>query len=101
MWPTPRWSASSSIATSRARGGAVSFVMYRKDWEGRLKSKRHMEPLWRAAGWDGKEPVIRHEARLVREPIRELHLVGVAASVLDDPWQFLDHEHDVWAALVG
>ncbi len=82
-------------------GGAVSFVMYRKDWEGRLKSKRHMEPIWTAAGWDGKEPVTRHEARLVREPIRELHLVGVAASVLDDPWQFLDHEHEVWAAIVG
>ncbi len=82
-------------------GGAVSFVMYRKDWEGRLKSKRHMEPLWTAAGWDGKEPVTRYEARLVREPIRELHLAGVAAAVLDDPWQFLDHEHDVWAAIVG
>ncbi len=82
-------------------GGAVSFVMYRKDWEGRLKTKRHMEPLWTAAGWDGKEPVTRHEARLVREPIRELHLPGVAAAVLDDPWQFLDHEHDVWAAIVG
>ncbi len=82
-------------------GGAISFVMYRKDWEGRLKSKRHMEPLWRAAGWDGKEPVTRHEVRLVREPIRELHLAGVTASVLDDPWQFLDHEHDVWGAIVG
>ncbi len=82
-------------------GGAISFVMYRKDWEGRLKSKRHMEPIWKAAGWDGKEAVTRHEARLVREPIRELHIQGVVASVLDDPWQFLDHEHDVWAAIVG
>src|SRR5262249_16825644 len=29
-------------------GGAVSIVMYRKDWEGRLKQKRHMEPIWTA-----------------------------------------------------
>jgi hypothetical protein len=38
-------------------GGPLSFVMYRKDWEGRLKGKRHMEPVWKAAGWDGREPV--------------------------------------------
>ncbi len=83
-------------------GGAVSFVMYRKDWEGRLKQKRHMEPLWKAAGWDGKEPVTRHEARLVREPLRELR--GASDSdraLLDDPWQFLVEVQGVWARMVG
>jgi len=82
-------------------GGAVSFVMYRKDWEGRLKQKRHMEPIWKAAGWDGKEPVTRHEARLVREPIRELCLAGSARPVLDDPSEFLEHLDEVWARMVG
>jgi hypothetical protein len=82
-------------------GGAVSFVMYRKDWEGRLKQKRHMEPIWKAAGWDGREPVTRHEARLVREPLRELRLAGSDRPILDDPWTFLEHLADVWARMVG
>jgi len=86
-------------------GGAVSFVMYRKDWEGRLKQKRHMEPIWTAAGWDGKEPVTRHEARLVREPLRELRQAGSgtgsACPILDDPWGFLEHLSGVWARMVG
>ncbi len=86
-------------------GGAVSFVMYRKDWEGRLKQKRHMEPIWKAAGWDGKEPVTRHEARLVREPLRELRLAGSGAgsdrSILDDPWEFLEHLGELWVQMVG
>jgi len=82
-------------------GGAVSFVMYRKDWEGRLKNKRHMEPLWKAAGWDGKEPVTRHEARLLREPLRELRVVGSDRAILDDPWTFLDHLSQLWARMVG
>ncbi len=93
-------------------GGAVSFVMYRKDWEGRLKGKRHMEPLWKAAGWDGREPVTRHEARLVREPIRELRAAAgdtvretvtqpMVGEVGDDPWVFLDQLQGVWASMVG
>ncbi len=82
-------------------GGAVSFVMYRKDWEGKLRQKRHMEPIWAAAGWDGKEPVTRHEARLVREPLRELRLAGSARPILDDPWEFLEHLGGVWARMVG
>jgi len=90
-------------------GGAVSFVMYRKDWEGRLKGKRHMEPLWKAAGWDGREPVTRHEARLVREPIRELCAAGAGGgggsnddrALLDDPWRFLDEVPGIWARMVG
>jgi hypothetical protein len=83
-------------------GGAVSFVMYRKDWEGRLKQKRHMEPIWTAAGWDGKEPVTRHEARLVREPLRELRAAGSEQyPLLDDPWEFLEHLSEVWARMVG
>ncbi len=83
-------------------GGAVSFVIYRKDWEGRLKGKRHMESLWKAAGWDGKEPVTRHEARLVREPLRELRATGSEdRALLDDPWQFLDEVQGIWARMVG
>jgi hypothetical protein len=91
-----------------SQGGPVSFVMYRKDWEGRLKGKRHMEPLWKAAGWDGQAAVTRHEARLAREPIRELRAVigggtGVeqTASPLDDPWVFLARQADVWGEIVG
>jgi hypothetical protein len=90
-----------------SQGGPVSFVMYRKDWEGRLKGNRHMEPLWEAAGWDGQAPVTRHEARLTREPIRELRLVGGgtgverATSSLDDPWEFLACQAEVWGAIVG
>jgi len=89
-------------------GGAVSFVMYRKDWEGRLKGKRHMEPVWKAAGWDGREPVTRHEARLVREPIRELCARGAGGgsssderALLDDPWRFLEEVPNIWARMVG
>jgi len=82
-------------------GGAVSFVMYRKDWEGKLRRKRHMEPLWQAAGWDGKEPVTRHEARLIRGPIRELRAAGSDRALLDDPWQFLDEVLGIWARMVG
>ncbi len=84
-------------------GGAVSFVMYRKDWEGRLKGKRYMEPVWKAAGWDGREPVTRHEARLVREPIRELCAAGSSddRALLGDPWRFLEEVPGIWARMVG
>jgi hypothetical protein len=89
-------------------GGSLSFVMYRKDWEGRLKGKRHMEPIWKAAGWDGREPVTRHEARLVREPIRELCAASAGGgggrndqALLDDPWHFLDEVPNIWAQMVG
>jgi len=79
--------------------------MYRKDWEGRLKGRRHMEPLWKAAGWNGTDAVTRHEARLVREPLRELRVAGRAGveqrAILDDPWEFLAREGDVWGSIVG
>jgi len=91
-----------------SQGGPISFVMYRKDWEGQLKGKRHMEPLWKAAGWDGVAPVTRHEARLARETIRELRAACAAGqagveqhAILDDPWEFLACEGDVWGAIVG
>ncbi len=84
-----------------SQGGPVSFVMYRKDWEGRLRNKRHMEPLWKSSGWDGVAPVTRHEARLVREPIRELRATGTERAILDDPWEFLACEADVWGSIVG
>jgi hypothetical protein len=90
-----------------SQGGPISFVMYRKDWEARLTGKRHMEPLWQAAGWNGQAPVTRHEARLVRDPIRELRLVTVERdhqqqqTSLDDPWQFLASLAEVWGTMVG
>jgi hypothetical protein len=31
-------------------GGAISFVQYDKALEARLRNKRSMEPIWRAAG---------------------------------------------------
>jgi hypothetical protein len=51
---------------------AVSFVAYDKVLEGQLRGKSHMEPIWRARGWDGEAPVTRHEARLRREALRSL-----------------------------
>ncbi len=82
-------------------GGAISFVMYDKALESRLKGKHHMEPIWRAAGWAPGEGVTRHEARLRREALRELRAPGKECGWLDDPWVFLEHKHDVWAAVVG
>jgi len=95
-----RWGKRLS-GVSFSPGGAVSFVLYRKDWEGRLRGKRHMEPIWKAAGWDGKAPVTRHEARLIREPLRELCTAGSERPILDDPWEFLEHLPEVWARMVG
>jgi hypothetical protein len=82
-------------------GGAISFVAYDKTLEARLRNKRHMEPIWKAGGWDGRTAVTRHEARLRRDVLRALRLPNVDQPVLDDPWQFLDHLPDVWAAVVG
>ncbi len=36
-------------------GGAISFVQYDKTLESRLRNKRFMEPIWRAAGWDEQD----------------------------------------------
>ena len=41
-------------------GGAISFVQYDKTLESRLRNKRFMEPIWRAAGWDGTG--VRHSS---------------------------------------
>jgi len=65
---------------SLSPGGAVSFVLYRKGREGRLKGERRMEPLWRAAGRDGKAPLTGHEARLIREPPRGPRAAGLRAA---------------------
>src|SRR5262249_51774298 len=35
-------------------GGAISFVQYDKSLEARLRNKRFIQPIWRAAGWDGE-----------------------------------------------
>jgi hypothetical protein len=82
-------------------GGAISFVQYDKTLEGRLRNKRFMEPIWRAAGWDGKASVIRHEARLRRDALRTLGLPAEVQGTLDDPWTFLEHITEVWGYVVG
>jgi hypothetical protein len=82
-------------------GGAISFVQYDKTLEGRLRHKRFMEAIWRAAGWDGKTAVIRHEARLRRDALRTLGLPPEVQGSLDDPWTFLEHVGEVWAYIVG
>jgi hypothetical protein len=79
-------------------GAAVSFVAYDKVLEGKLRGKGHMEPIWKANGWDGKAPVTRHEARLRRDVFRALSLDGVD---LDDPWVMLNHQHELFAYIVG
>jgi hypothetical protein len=82
-------------------GGAISFVQYDKTLEARLRNKRFMEPIWRAAGWDGKTSVIRHEARLRRDALRTLGLSADIQGTLDDPWTFLEHIGEVWGYIVG
>src|SRR5262249_42658437 len=67
--------------------GDVWMVLYDHLLQGRLSGKRHMEPLWSAAGWQPGVPVTRHQARLRRPAIRELGVVGEARSCLDDPWE--------------
>jgi hypothetical protein len=82
-------------------GGALSFVQYDKTLESRLRNKRFMEPIWRAAGWDGAGSVIRHEARLRRDTLRRLGLPVEIQGSLDDPWTFLEHLAEVWGYVVG
>lgn len=60
-----------------------------------------MEPIWRAAGWDGAGSVIRHEARLRRDALRTLGLPADVQGRLDDPWMLLDHLAEVWGYVVG
>jgi hypothetical protein len=82
-------------------GGAISFVQYDKTLESRLRNRRFMEPIWRAAGWDGAGSVIRHEARLRRDALRTLGLPAELQGSLDDPWTFLDYIGEVWTYVVG
>jgi hypothetical protein len=82
-------------------GGTISFVQYDKTLEGRLRNKRFMEPIWRAAGWNGKASVIRHEARLRRGALRTLGLPAEIQGTLDDPWTFLERVAEVWSYAVG
>jgi hypothetical protein len=82
-------------------GGDLSMVLYDKVLQGRLSGKRHMEPLWAAAGWQPGIAVTRHEARLRRPAVRELGLVGEARSCLDDPWECLTYLTGIFAAVVG
>ncbi len=82
-------------------GGDVSMVLYDKPLQARLSGKRHMEPIWAAAGWTKGVPVTRHEARLRRPAVRELGLPHDLRPCLDDPWEFLEHQKDVFAAVVG
>jgi hypothetical protein len=83
-------------------GGAISVVLYRKDWELGRRHKAYMEPLWAAAGWQRDEPVTRCEVRLRREAIRALRLPNVSdAHALDDPWTMLDYLPALFATVVG
>ncbi len=82
-------------------GGDVSMVLYDKPLQARLSGKRHMEPIWAASGWMKGVPVTRHEARLRRPAVRELGLPHDVRPCLDDPWEFLAHQKDVFAAVVG
>jgi hypothetical protein len=82
-------------------GAAVSFVVYDKILEGRLRGKSHMEPIWRVHGWDGQAPVTRHEARLRREALRVLSVPEIHVAEFDDPWQMLDHVQDLFGYVVG
>jgi len=82
-------------------GGAISFVQYDKTLESRLRNKRFMEPIWRAAGWDDTNPVIRHESRLRRDAVRTLGLPVDVQESLDDPWILLDHLAELWGYVVG
>jgi hypothetical protein len=82
-------------------GAAVSFVAYDKVLEGRLRGKSHMEPIWRANGWDEHAPVTRHEARLRRDALRELGLTDSQLALFDDPWQMLEHQQDLFGYVVG
>ena len=82
-------------------GGDVSMVMYDKVLQARLSGKRHMEPIWAASGWQPGVSVTRHEARLRRPAVRELGLPHDLRPCLDDPWEFLEHQKDVFAAVVG
>ena len=82
-------------------GGDVSMVLYDKVLQARLRGKRHMEPIWAAAGWTPGVSVTRNEARLRRKAVRELGLPHDLRPCLDDPWEFLAHQKDVFAAVVG
>jgi hypothetical protein len=83
-------------------GGAISVVLYRKDWEQRRRGKAFMQPLWEAVGWQSEEPVTRCEVRLRREALRTLRLPEVLERrVLDDPWQLLEHVPALFATVVG
>ncbi len=82
-------------------GGNVSMVLYDKPLQARLRGKRHIEPIWAAAGWQAGRPVTRHEARLRRPAVRELGLPHDLRPCLDDPSKFLARQKDVFAAVVG
>jgi hypothetical protein len=82
-------------------GGDVSMVLYDKVLQAQLRGKRHMEPIWQAAGWTPGVPVTRNEARLRRKAVRELGFVGEARSCLDNPWECLTHLSAIFAAVVG
>ncbi len=82
-------------------GGAISFVLYDKTLQNQLTNRRYMEPIWAATGRHPDERVMRHELRLRREVFRALRLPGKVTPCLDDPWQFLEHQQDVWGHGVG
>jgi hypothetical protein len=83
-------------------GGAISVVLYRKDWEQRRRGKAFMQPLWEAAGWQQAESVTRCEVRLRREALRLLRLPSQPERrVLDDPWAMIEHLPTIFATIIG
>jgi len=99
-----RWGKRISGITLSA-GAAISFAMYLKRLESRLRGKVHMFPIWTAVGWDGEEEVTRFEARLRRDALRELRLLFGSTSgdrpCLDDPYEMLQHLSELFALIVG
>ena len=87
--------------TFSSPGGDVSMVLYDKVLQGRLRGKRHMEPIWTAAGWQPGVSVTRNEARLRRKAVRELGFIGEVRACLDDPWECLTHLSAIFGAVVG
>ena len=60
-----------------------------------------MELIWRSNGWDGKAPVTCHEARLCREALQALDVPVTQVAEFDDPWQMLEHQHELFGYVVG
>jgi hypothetical protein len=61
------------------------------------------DPIWKASedGWQPEEGATRSEVRVRRTAICELSLPNKLRSCLHDPCEFLDHDKDVFEAVVA